>query len=248
MARTEAGAVLTAQHRRAQMQLRARVLRDFTTLWPLWQGDQPSFARLVDATIPLVTAHHRISSALAAGYFDTFRRAEQIPGEPAPRLAGPINAEQVTASMYVTGRVMTGKAIAAGQSPQAAMQSALVRTSGAVTRHALAGGRDTLILSSLEDDRALGWARVTAGKPCAFCAMLASRGPVYREETVGFRAHDHCSCAAEPAYEGSEWPGRAREFRDLYERAQREARVAGSPSSETANPALNNFRRLIEAA
>jgi hypothetical protein len=24
---------------------------------------------------------------------------------------------------------------------------------------------------------------------------------VYREETVGFRSHDHCACLAEPAYQ-----------------------------------------------
>lgn len=44
----------------------------------------------------------------------------------------------------------------------------------------------------------LGWARVLVGEDnCAFCAMLASRGPVYKREIVvkskdGRRYHRHC--------------------------------------------------------
>ena len=69
MARTESGAVLTNEHRQAQVQLRARALQDYIRVWPLWQGDEQSFTRLVDATIPLVRAHHRMSAALAAAYY-----------------------------------------------------------------------------------------------------------------------------------------------------------------------------------
>lgn len=237
MARTDAGAVLTAQHRRAQVQLRARALRDYTQLWPLWQGDDASFGRLVDAALPLVRAHHRISSSLAAAYYPVFRTAERVGAEATPRPAGPINQERVVAALHVTGRVTTGKAILAGQSPQAAMQTALVRTSGTVTRHVLQGGRDTLVLSSGEDRQAQGWARVTSGTPCAFCAMVASRGAAFAgADTAEFQAHDHCACMAEPAYEGSAPPGRASEFRELWDK-----HAAGE------NP-FQSFRRALEAA
>jgi hypothetical protein len=47
------------------------------------------------------------------------------------------------------------------------------------------------------------WRRVTDGDPCAFCAMLASRGPVYGSKQTaetraadGRRYHDHCGCTA----------------------------------------------------
>lgn len=236
MARTEEGAALTVQHRRAQVQLRALALRDFMRLWPLWEGDEASFARLVAATLPLVRVHHRISAAVAAGYYEAFRGAEQVTGDPTPTLADPVDTEQVASSLYVTGRVMTGNAILAGQSPQAAMRTALVRTSGAVTRHVLQGGRETLIRSSGEDRQAGGWARVTSGKCCAFCAMIASRGPVFSEGTAHFQAHDHCTCSVEPSYEGSEWPGRAREFRELWD------------EHATGENQLQSFRRALEAA
>jgi len=59
-------------------------------------------------------------------------------------------------------------------------------------------------------------ARVASANSCAFCAMLASRGPVYKEETVDFEAHDHCTCGSEPVYEGAEWPPNSKEYQDLW--------------------------------
>jgi hypothetical protein len=236
MARTEAGAVLTADHRDVQLQVRSRALRDFMTLWPLWTGDDASFDRLVAATLPLVRSYHSLSTSFAAAYYDTFRRTERVAGDPTPRLAPSVDPDRVATSLQVTGRVMTRQALLAGLAPRVAMQTALVRTSGAVTRHVLAGGRETLMLSTEADPQAHGWARVTSGHCCAFCAMLSSRGPVYGEDSVRFRAHDHCACSAEPSYEGSEWPGRAREFAQLW----RDHKGAEDP--------LNSFRRAIEGA
>lgn len=49
------------------------------------------------------------------------------------------------------------------------------------------------------------WRRVTDGHPCGFCAMVASRGPVYRSASSagdGRRYHTRCGCTVEP-FEGS---------------------------------------------
>lgn len=216
MARTAAAARLTEQHRAGQLRIRAKTLQDFTRLWPLWRGDEASFRNLVEATVPLVRLNHGLSSSFASAYYEAFRRREQVGGSPALRVAEPLPEQRVVASLFVTGSVMTRKAITAGHSPQAAMQTALTRVSGAVTRHVLDGGRDTLLLSAAEDRQAEGMTRVTGGNPCAFCATLASRGPVYGAETSDFEAHDHCACTGEVTYEGSEWPGRARDFQRLY--------------------------------
>jgi hypothetical protein len=200
MARTPAGGILTAQHREAQLQLRAIALRDYAGIWPLWQGDEESFNQLVAATLPLVRAHHSFSSTLAGAYFESFRRAEKASGAASAVSAAPVNEEQVISSLYVTGRVMTGKALRAGQTPEAAMRTALVRTSGAVTRHVLNGGREAMLVSTREDRAAHGWERVTSPGACGFCSMLAARGAVYSAETVDFRAHDHCACFPEPKF------------------------------------------------
>lgn len=68
----------------------------------------------------------------------------------------------------------------------------------AAQREVMAAGRETV------QRTATRWRRVTDGKPCGFCAMVASRGPVYRSEATargaGGRYHDHCGCTVEPHY------------------------------------------------
>jgi len=238
MARTAEGAALSVQHRNAQLRIRAQALQGYQRIWPLWRGDEASFTQLIQASVPLVNGFRQMSSALASGYYEAFRRIEGVGGSPTPRVAPPADTAAVASSLYITGRNMTNAAIAAGQSPQAAMQTAFVRTSGAVTRHVLDGGRHTIVLSTAKDSEARGFTRVTSGNPCAFCAMLSGRGAVYGEETSEFQAHDHCSCAGEPSYDGSEWPGRADEFARLWD-------TSGASMSDTP---LNTFRRALEGS
>lgn len=256
MARTDAGAQLTDQHRQAQAAVNTAALRDLLSLWPLWriedqskpQDEDHSFAALAAAVVILVRAHHRVSSALGAAYYTAFRRAERADGSFSPRLADPVDAPRVTASLYVEGRVATRRAMLAGQSPAQARQTAFVRTAGLVTQEVLAGGRDTVLLSTGEDPQALKWARVTRGTPCAFCALLASRGAVYLgRDTSEFQAHGHCNCQVEPHYEGAGLPVDSKRWRDLYNRAQRDARATGDLDRGTSNDALNAFRRALAA-
>lgn len=241
MARTAAGDALTEAHRRMQLQIRARALRDFQLLWPLWKGDEATFQRLLAASLPVIRGYHAMSSSVALRYYDAFRMAEAVDGRTTPRAAPPLDEDMVRGTLHIVGATMARKAILAGHSPQAAMRNALVRTSGSVTRFALAGGRDTLLLSGAEDQRAQGWARVTGGDACAFCAMLASRGASYlSESTAEFEAHDHCSCTAEIQYEGAALPPDTEKWRRLYTEAQREGDATG-----TANDALTNLRRHL---
>lgn len=67
----------------------------------------------------------------------------------------------------------------------------------------------------------VGYARVLSGQEsCSFCAMLASRGPVYSEDTVirrrdGERYHDDCDCIPVLVVDGRPWEGE-QEATDLY--------------------------------
>lgn len=88
------------------------------------------------------------------------------------------------------------------------------KLAASVVRHAQAGGRQTVHDNSEQDRTALGWVRVTRAKPCAFCAMLASRGIHYRpfrddsfaESNARFsgegdaKVHDECGCSLKPVY------------------------------------------------
>lgn len=195
MARTDAGALLTAQHRRAQIQLRAAALRDYLAVWPLWDGSPGSFGRLVAATVPVVRAHHRLSAAVAVSYYQSLRVAESATGRPTPRMAI-LDDGALAGTLYVTGRDMTRRAIGAGQSPEVAMRTALVRMAGTVGRFALAGGRDTLVASTRADPAARGYTRVLSPGACAFCREVAAEGTA----DADFQAHDHCGCGAEPDF------------------------------------------------
>nr|WP_141564284.1 hypothetical protein [Mycolicibacterium palauense] len=61
------------------------------------------------------------------------------------------------------------------------MYSGLANSAGAGIRHAMNGGRNAMGRTAERDERLIGWARVTDGNPCYFCALLASRGAVYRK-------------------------------------------------------------------
>jgi hypothetical protein len=245
MARTETGRILTQQHHTAQAKVRARALRDYLRLWPIWEGDTESFNEMVAVAIVLTRAYHGLSATIAGSYFESFRRAEQVEGEAIPRPAAPVDEGKVRAGLIVTGRGAVADALRAGRSAEDARATALTRTSGSITRQVLTGGRETLLRSVAEDPAARGWARVTDDNPCAFCALLASRGPMYGQDTVDFEAHDHCDCTSEPVYDGSEWPGRSREFKALYNHATREARESGELRRGTSNDLLNAFRRHL---
>lgn len=194
MASTPAGRQLTAQHRQAQLQVRAAALRDFLAVWPVWDGDDDSFGRMVAATVPLVVAYHGLAARLAAAYYQAFRLAERPGGAVTPSLAD-LDPGVVAGTLYVTGRDMTRRAVAAGQQPAEARRAALVRTTGTVGRLALAGGRDTLTRTVAADPRARGHRRVLSPGACDHCRSLAAE-PL----TGDFSAHDHCGCAAEPVF------------------------------------------------
>jgi hypothetical protein len=120
-----------------------------------------------------------------------------------------------------------------------ARDRALVQASGAASRHVANGGRLATLRAIDRDDVVKGYIRVTKEDPCYFCAMLASRGPVFRSEWQAggsnrrgrrnaqagvpflgeglFKVHDHCRCTVEPVMFGdANWPGRGREFQKLW--------------------------------
>jgi hypothetical protein len=124
----------------------------------------------------------------------------------------------------------------------------------------LDGGNRSALKLIADDDRLVGYIRVTDGDPCSFCAMLASRGPVYRTPRRAgpnvrgernaraglaftgdgaWKVHDNCACTVEPVVTSdTRWPGRAQEFHNLWNE-----HIKGRYSGEDA---LRAWRRLYE--
>jgi hypothetical protein len=144
-------------------------------------------------------------------------------------------------SLIVTGPVAIKRRTGAGERVDVATRQAMADAGSAGSRHVLNGGRATLLTVVEADPEALGWARVTDGDPCAFCAMLASRGPVYKSRgAASFEPHDGCGCSVEPVFDrAAQWPGRAREFQRMWRRYTR---------GESGKDAVRAFRRAYERA
>lgn len=245
MASTAAGAALTEEHRVLQFELRVALLDTFYNFWPLWTGSDTTFAQLISLLIPVIQAQAARSAAVSRSYYVVYRRAENVTeGSPPPFTLPPQpEAEKLVKSLYVTGEAQTRKSLAAGMPPEQAREAAIVRMSGAASRHALDGGRTALLDAIEEDTAAVGWTRVTDANPCAFCVMLASRGPSYLSaETAGFQAHDHCACFPEPTFKtGPEgWSNQALDHRATWEEAQELARERGESTG------LNALRRFLD--
>lgn len=243
MATSPTAARLTETHRLAQARLGAQTVRAMLGVWPLLDFDDldGTEARWVRAALPIVRSQRITSARLAANYLRAFRRLE-LPGVPDVPLvlAESIRDIQIAASLHVTGPVAVKTHMRISPIAARAMEIGRTMSAASSMRHALDGGRQTITETVRSDDRALGWARTTSGRACSFCAMLASRGPVYRDETVHFEAHDHCSCGAEPVYHAdAAWPAGAREYQRLWNESTR-----GLGGAE----ARNAFRRALEAA
>jgi hypothetical protein len=153
-------------------------------------------------------------------------------------------------SLAVTGPVGQKSKAARGKPLDRARDESFVDAAGAASRHVLTGGRQSLLTLLDRDPQSVGWIRVTDGDPCAFCAMLASRGIVFsrgsfKRSNAKFdgpgtvKVHDNCACTIEPVYsKNTQWPGRAREFRKMWD-----DHIKDNYSGENA---IRAFRRLYE--
>lgn len=188
------------------------------------------------------------------------RRAAMLDGVPftPPPPSPAVAPGRIVASLMATLHTYT-RARDAGRSPADAGETALSQASGDAVRLAREAGRQAIERSVRADPRAVGWMRITDGNPCAFCLMLASRGPVYKtRESAGFaidpvrgeinRFHPHCGCEVIPVYTRAprEHPSN-RDARRTWGEAQAAATRAGELRRGTSNDALNALRRHLAA-
>lgn len=221
MASTVLGQRLTEAQRRAQLKVSATVVAQLRLLWPMLE------LRNLDATAPgwlaaateLLQRQYRLSATVAAQYLEEFRAAETGAALRAVTPTEVALPDAAVTSLMVTGPVGVKQRVAAGVAPELAAAAAFAEMARTAQMHVLNGGRTELQRGIRRDRRALGYQRVTDGAPCYFCAMLASRGPVYSKESFSNgRVHLGDGCTLEPVYAGdTEWTGRAREFAALWD-------------------------------
>lgn len=176
------------------------------------------------------------------------RRREAItPVEP-----DEVDDDRMTANLNATGLASYRRALRSGRSPEQARDVMTVTLTGTAQRLAQEAGREVVRGTAEADPEALGWARISDGDPCAFCAMLISRGAVYKNEQTAGRAaadtfdggspwrwHDHCGCQAIPIFDPDD-PHLVR-AEELYEQWLRET------AGESGAGARNAWRKYWES-
>ena len=171
-------------------------------------------------------------------------------------------------ALQVTGPINIKERIKRGEAPEKAARNALVEASGAASRQVLNGGRSTSLALVQTDRAALGWVRITDGNPCAFCAMLASRGVTWgpyakssfqkaNEKFSGkefdaqydgdpriigrgqVKVHDHCACGIALIFRRDDpLLDQGKQYRQLWDRYIK--------NQYSGRDAINAWRRLHE--
>lgn len=230
---------LTEVHRLRQAQIADATVAEVRSVFPILNANDlaSSFPKWLRVIEPIVDTARRASTQLAADYLTTVRMTE-LGTSFTPVLPAPLETDVLETSLFITGPAKIRRQLANKIPLVKVMSDADASTAAAAMRHSINAGRDTIVDTVRADPHAVGWARATSGSCCAFCALLASRGPVYRTEgTVSFHAHDRCLCSAQPVYsDRADWPSHSQRFRQIYQES-----TAGLSGSD----AINAFRKAL---
>lgn len=224
--RREVGRVTTTVERQVQAIARRATVSDIDAWWErsllaILRVVFPGFALLAEMTVRWLRSHAALEGV----------RLDPVAAE--------LDREALETSLRVTGPVAFKKHMTMSGSEEASHRVMTGQLSRTAAARVLDADRDTVMATFAKSDRMVGWRRVlNSANPCAFCAMLASRGAVYSKNTVGFRAHKPgCSCTAEPLYRHEPEPPEVLALRKLWDDS-----TAGLGGAD----ALRAFRRAYE--
>lgn len=115
---------------------------------------------------------------------------------------------------------------------------------GMADKAVMDSARNVIEIASRRDKLVKKVARGTGPNPCAFCAMLASRGFVFKtEEAAGFSAHIHCHCYPIVRWvKSAELPPLSQYFHDMWPEVTK-----GYGTTEGHPDALNAWRRWLNS-
>jgi hypothetical protein len=209
------------------------------------QGTMPKF-RL--AVAGLVDRFSLSSATSAADYYHRQREDAGIRGRYLPAPAPAPSLDEIGKQLDWATQDLTAPLVAV----QEALASAEKAVAGVSQKLVVDRGRDTITNAVNDDRHAYGWSRVAQPDACYFCAILATRGPVYKSREVfaasnakfhgvgEIKVHNNCHCIPVPLFsEHYEAPDYVQEWLRIYYQAKRGARRGQSD--------LNAFRAALNA-
>lgn len=250
MALTPQGQRLTEANRLRQIRLAAQAAGVALVLWDdLSASDlDASTPAWLAANTALANRFGEQSMDATSTYIDRYRAAEV--GAGTGRIVTPTADNLLTSQvLLLAGPVRVKQLIKSGVAGGEALRAARAGFLGMMRREVMQPGRKTIDLTTDQDQVAVGWRRVSDGDPCAFCAMLCSRGPVYRSKgyagadpTQGLemKFHAHCGCSAEIVYDSWEPNNEEQAYVGSYKSAV--ASVNGAGAKRTPQNILREMR------
>ncbi|MEU6990397.1 hypothetical protein ABZ953_07000 [Streptomyces sp. NPDC046465] len=236
---TSDGTVSVVRWRRAQVGLSAMLLRDLRGLRRLINPDrlQTTVPVWIEAVAALVARYSQVAATLSADFYDGERDAAGVPGTFTVPLADGPPDEQTSKSLRWATKDLwpreEGRASVAQLEPMdVRLEAAMSKADGAVDRLVLNAGRNTVTEAVRRDGGAIAYARAAALGCCSFCALMSSRGAIYKdrgavgedanERFVGddsvIKYHNYCRCQPLPVFRGQsfELSPKAREWDRIY--------------------------------
>ena len=129
--------------------------------------------------------------------------------------------------------------------PDEAHKAAGYRQSAAAMRITINAARGLVYDLADTDLRVIGWVRYSqTGTPCGWCAMLISRGAVYKSAKAAGdhdKYHDNCRCVAVPIFSLEQYDSSLFDLNREYAALWRD-RISGQ---FTGDEALSEWRRLL---
>ncbi len=242
---------LTRDHRRDAARVTSAVERNVMSL--ARDADVSDvdawLARNLLAILRMVAPGFAVLAEMTVRYL---RRHAALSGVALDPVAAELDEEALTTSLRVTGPVAFKKHLVISGDPEASREVMAKQMSRSSGRHGLNGDRGSVMATFSERPVLVGYRRIlNSPNPCAFCALLASRGAVYRSANpnvtgrggaprgvrqVGEAYHDSCSCTLEPLYEHEPEPADVVALRDRWDEV-----TAGL----SGNDAINAYRRSL---
>ncbi|MFH9574187.1 hypothetical protein ACH4MG_27065 [Streptomyces sp. NPDC017454] len=228
-----------ARWRRAQAGLTTLLLRDLRGLRRLINPHrlQATVPTWIDAVAALVARYSEVAATLAADFYDGEREAAGMSGTFTVPLADPPRDEQTSNSLRwatkdVWPRGEAEATVAQLEPLDTRLDAAMSKAEGAIGRLVLNAGRDTVTGAVRRDGGAIAYARAAALGCCSFCALMSSRGAIYKDrgavgedandQFVGddsvIKYHNYCRCQPIPVFRGQafELSPKAREWDRIY--------------------------------
>jgi len=228
---------LVEAHRQEVADVVAVAQADLVESWPSLPLDDAEASKVRASSLlrDLLETYGPMAAGAGADWYSEARADAGTRGSYSPRLDVPIILRQIDTNVGWALSPLYGNA---------EPDLALTRMAGVTQRLTANADRATILTNVRRDPAGVRWYRGTSAKCCAFCAMAASRGAVYRsEQTADFKPHNNCHCFSVVAVscKKHELPSYYKDFRDEYETAAE--KVVADGGKRTQSAVLREWRK-----